>query len=104
MMLLGSRIRMIFYALDGGIASAIRPIQLQGLMQILRAPRLLILSSASWYSSNLYASVTIPLTLIFPLSRYAIALGKQYVCEKEPIICPPNESNITRQNVTINTP
>lgn len=29
---------------------------------------------------------TIPLVLIFPLSRYSIVRGKQKVCEKEPMI------------------
>lgn len=28
-----------------------------------------------------------PFTLIFPLSRYAIARGKQCVCANDPMIC-----------------
>ena len=31
--------------------------------------------------------LTMPFTLIFPLSRYATARGKQCVCAKEPMIC-----------------
>jgi hypothetical protein len=56
-------------------------------MTILTAPRLFILSSACWNSSSLKLSVTMPLTLTFPPSRYATARGKQYACENEPIIC-----------------
>ena len=57
-----------------------------GVMQIFRAPRLFILSRAFWKSSSLNLSVTIPFVLTFPLSKYATARGKQYVCEKDPMI------------------
>jgi len=51
----------------------------QGFIAIFKAPRLFILSKADWYSSSLNTSVTIPVTRIFLLSKYATARGKQNV-------------------------
>ena len=45
-----------------------------------------------------------PFTLIFPLSRYATARGKQCVCAKEPMICDAHGTARVGVHVRLSVP